>query len=342
MAEKAKNTTYAELEKQVKAGKIAPVYLLMGDEDYYIDKAEHLITQSLLTPEESAFNLDVLYGASAKAGAVANVARQYPVMANKRVVVVREFQSLRDKDELTAYVSAPTPTTVLILCHKHEPMKTARGLLTAVKKEGIVMDSPRLYQEKVGHFVFAMLKEQGVHIDYDAAELLAQHVGTDITRQRSETDKLRLMLGNGGGSVTAKHVEELTGESREYSNYELQNALAERDAQRAMRICNYFATQPKGFSLQMTLANIYGLFTDVVQTYWAPDKTPQGISAWLSKPEWQVKKAILPAHRNYTVRKVMDIISELRRTDGRSKGIDNCRLPEGELLRELIVFILAA
>ncbi|MCD8284888.1 MAG: DNA polymerase III subunit delta [Prevotellaceae bacterium] len=339
MAREAR-ATYYEVSRQVSAGTLAPVYLLMGEEEYYIDKVSQLIVDTALKPEERDFNLDVVYGSEVRAGGVANMARQFPLLAERRVVVVREFQSMQDKASLLPYVKQPLTSTVLVLCHKHGMMDSPKALLTEIRKAGVVMESRRLFDNQLPPFVSDYLRSLGLAIEPQASQMLCEHVGSDLTRLASEMDKLRLLLPKGETTVRATHVEELTGVSKDYNNFELQGALAARDILKANRIVNYFRDNPKSFALTLTLASLFGFFSDVLTAFYAPDRSDDGIARWVGKSTWAARQSIIPARRNYRASKVVDIISEIRETDAKSKGVGGCKTPQGELLRELVYFIL--
>ncbi len=333
--------TPAETERDVKAGRLAPIYLLMGDEDYYIDRVSQLICETAVSPEERDFNLDTVYAPEVRAGDIVNIARQFPVMAERRVVLVKEFQSLSDKASLSPYVKRPLASTVLVLCHKHGMLDTHRALVNEIRNAGgTVMESRRLFDNQLPAFATSYMASLGLTMDGSATRLLCDHVGSDLTRLASEMDKLRLLLPEGQTAVKAEHVEQLTGVSKEYNNFELQGALALRDVLRSNRIANYFASSPKGFSLPLTLTSLFSFFSDVLAAYYAPDQSDNGIAQWTGKSPWAARQALIPARHNYRATKVVDILARIRETDAKSKGVGGCRTPHGELLRELIFFIL--
>ncbi|MCD8302740.1 MAG: DNA polymerase III subunit delta [Prevotellaceae bacterium] len=333
-------TTHTAIIKQAEEGKFSLVYLLMGDEDYYIDRVCQTLVDKALKPEERDFNLDVLYGAETRAVDIINLARQFPLMSDRRVVVVKEFQSLRDKEMLVSYVRNPMTGTVLVLCHKHGPMDTCKALLSEIRKAGTVMDSRRLYDNQLPDFVVDYMQSLGLTIEPQATQMICEHVGSDLTRLASEMDKLRLLLPEGQTQVKASFVEELTGVSKDYNNYELQSALARRDVLKANKIVNYYSSNPRNFAISLTLSVLFGFFSDVMTAYYAPDQTDGGIAQWLGKSPWAVRQAVIPARRNYRAGKVVDILSQIRETDAKSKGVGGCKTPAGELLRELVFFIL--
>ncbi len=332
--------TFNELIKQVNQGQFRPIYLLQGDEDYYIDRAAQHILDTVLKPEERDFNLDMVYGADTRANNIISMARQYPMMADHRVVMVREFQSLPDKDVLVSYARKPMGSTLLVLCHKHGTLDGRKALASEIKKNGgAVMESKRLYENQLPGFVADYAGSQQMNIEPKAIQMLVEHVGSDLVRMASEIDKLKLTAG-ADGRITAQNVEEQTGVSKEYNNFELQNALGRKDILRANKIVNYFDSNPKSFALPLTLSSLFGFFTDVMTAYYAPEQTDNGIAQWLGKNPFIARQALIPARRNYSARKVMDVISKIRETDAKSKGVGGEKTPPGELLQELVFFIL--
>lgn len=337
---KERGTTYADIIRQIGEGTFLPVYLLMGEEDYYIDQTAQHILDKALRPEDRDFNFDLFYGGDTRANPIIGAARQFPMMADRRVVMVREFQSVADKDALLSYVRNPMPSTVLVLCHKHGTLDGRKSLVAEIRKIGIVMDSPRLYEDKLPGFVSDYLRRRGITIEPQAVQMLCEHVGSDLTRLASEMDKLRVALPDGATRIESRHVEQQTGLSKDYNNFELQNALAQKDVLRANQIVNYYDTNPKSFALTLTLSSLFGFFSDVMLAYYAPEQTENGIAQWIGKNVWVARQAILPAQRNYTARKVVKILAQIRQTDAVSKGVGGVRTSPGDLLRELVFFIL--
>lgn len=340
MAKASSGPSYMSIVRDVQAGKFAPVYLLMGEEDYYIDKVGNYIVDQALKAEERDFNFDLLYGADTRANDIINIARQYPMMADRRVVMVREFQSLQDKDTLVAYVRNPNPSTVLVLCHKHGKLDGRRSLGSEIKKHGVVFESKKLYDNELPGFVADYLSRKGVAMEPAAVQMLCDHVGSDLTRLAAEIEKLLMAMPKGQTRVGAKLVEELTGMSKDFNNFELQNALGLRDSYKANQIVKYFDSNPRSFALPATLSLLFGFYSDVLLAFFAPNQTDDGIANFLGKSTWVCRQAIIPARRNYSGQKVMSIISEIRKTDAKSKGVGGCKTSPGDLLKELVFFIL--
>lgn len=339
-AKREQGPTYESIVRDVRAGRFAPVYYLMGEEDYYIDHVAQYIVDQAVDPTMRDFNLTVFYGSEARAQQVVQEARQFPVMAERRVVWLREAQSMTDREQLAAYVRQPNPQTILVVSHRHGTLDRRRALATEVKRTGVLFESRRLYDRELPPFVFAYLKRRQRDIEPAAMQMLLEHVGSDLTALASEMDKLILGLGVGETTITTHLVEDLTGMSKDYNSFELQNALAQRDVYRANTIVRYFASNPRSVALPPWLSSLFGFFSDVMMSYYAPDKSDNGIAAFLGKQPWQLRQAILPARRNYTGTKVMQILDQIRATDAHSKGVEGCRTAPGDLLSELVFFIL--
>ena len=335
----ARGITYDDIMRDLKARKVAPVYYLMGEEDYYIDKLSDAIVNAVLTEDEKDFNLDIVYGAEVDIDKVIELAHAYPMMAEKRVVLVREAQAIRSLEGLDAYLAHLTPTTVLVFCHKHGKLDARKAAAKALQQVGVVFESKRLFDNQLAPFISRYFSQHNVDIEPQAIQMLAGHVGSDLSRLTTEMDKLLLAL-NGNRVVGTALVEEQTGMSKDFNDFELQSALAMRNIFRANQIVKYYQGNPRSFFITRTLTNLFTFFSDVMLSYYAPDKSDAGIAAWLGKTEWKVRQDIGPARRNYSGVKVMQILGEIRTTDAKSKGVEGVRTPHEELLQDLIFFIL--
>lgn len=335
----ARGITYDDIMRDLKARKVAPVYYLMGEEDYYIDRLSDAIVNAVLTEDEKDFNLDIVYGAEVDIDKVIELAHAYPMMAEKRVVLVREAQAIRSLEGLDTYLAHLTPTTVLVFCHKHGKLDARKAAAKALQQVGVVFESKRLFDNQLAPFISRYFSQHNVDIEPQAIQMLAGHVGSDLSRLTTEMDKLLLAL-NGNRVVGAALVEEQTGMSKDFNDFELQSALAMRNIFRANQIVKYYQGNPRSFFITRTLTNLFTFFSDVMLSYYAPDKSDAGIAAWLGKTEWKVRQDIGPARRNYSGVKVMQILGEIRKTDAKSKGVEGVRTPHEELLQDLIFFIL--
>ena len=339
MAAKA-GITFDTIAHDIKADKISPVYCLMGDEPYYIDRLESIITQKVMPQENRDFDMELLYGSDVDGMRVADSCRQFPMLGNKRLVVVREAQQMRaGQDALAAYCQNPIDTTVLVLCHKNGKPDMRKALGKAISANGIMFESKRVYDSDLPSFIKGYLKECHKDIDEKAVKMLVEHVGADLTRMASELDKLQIATP-GESRVTSDLVQEQTGMSKDFNNFELLGALAEKSKSQAAQIVKYYNNNSRSFALPPTLSMMFTFFSDLMQAYYSPDKTENGIAAWLGMPTWKVRREIMPAMKNYSGRRVMNILSMIRETDAKGKGAGGCRTAPGELLMELVFAIL--
>lgn len=339
MAAKA-GITFDTVAHDVKAGKISPLYCLMGDEPFYIDRLESIITQKVMPESNRDFDMELLYGSDVDGMRVADSCRQFPMLGEKRLVVVREAQQMRaGQDALAAYCQNPMDTTVLVLCHKSGKMDTRKVLGKAISANGVIFESKRVYDSALPSFIKGYLKDKGKEIDEKAVQMLVEHVGADLTRMSSELDKLTIAIPE-ESRVTSAIVEDQTGMSKDFNNYELLGALAEKSKSQAAQIVKYYNNNPRSFALPATLSLMFAFYADLMQAYYSPDKSENGIAEWLGMPNWKVRREIMPAMRNYSGRRVMNILSMIRETDAKGKGVGGCRTAPGELLLELVFAIL--
>lgn len=340
MAVKKEGVTYDEIVRSVRAGNFAPVYYLMGEEAYYIDKVSEFIVDTALKEEEKDFNLTVCYGTDVTADEVINAAKRFPMMAERQVVLVREAQSLPGKERLSFYLEHPQPSTVLIFCHKHGVLDKRKKLAADIQKTGVLFESKKLYDSQLPGFVTTYLRRKGVAMEQNAVMMVCESVGSDLSRLSGELDKLMLVLPEGETRIGAAFVEQHVGISKDFNNFELVSALVAKDVLKVNRIVKYFNDNPKNFSLQLTLSVMFGFFSNLMVAYYAPQRTEEGIADWVEQPRWQVARNILPAMQKYSGVKVMQIIGKLRETDAKSKGLGNTIATPGDLLKELAYFIL--
>ena len=336
----SKEVTYEEIARDLKNRNYKPIYYLMGEESYYIDKISEYISQTVLTDEEKEFNLTVMYGADTDIANIINAAKRYPMMSEYQVVIVKEAQNVKDMESLVYYVQKPLPSTILVICHKHGTLDKRKKLAATIEKVGVLFESKKIKDTQLSGFITSFLKRKSVDIEPKAAEMMAEFVGTDLSRMAGELEKLVLTLPAGQMRITPEQIERNIGFSKDYNNFELKNAIIARDVLKATKIIKYFDETPKTNPIQATLSVLFNFFSNLMLVYYAPDKSEQGIASMLGlKNTWQAKE-YLAAARVFSGVKVMQIIGEIRYCDAQSKGVDNVSLKDGDLLRELIFKIL--
>ena len=336
----AKEITYEEIARDLKNRVYKPVYYLMGEESYYIDRISDYIAQTVLTEEEKEFNQTILYGLETDVATIINTAKRYPMMAEFQVVIVKEAQNVKKMEELSYYLQKPLASTILVICHKHGVLDKRKKLAAEIDKVGVLFESKKIKDSQLPGFISSYLKRKSVDIEPKASEMMAEFVGTDLSRMAGELDKLIITLPQGTRRITPEQIERNIGVSKDYNNYELKNALVVRDVLKANKIIKYFEDNPKANPIQTTLSVLFGFFSNLMLAYYAPEKTEQGIANQLGlKLSWQAKE-YMAAMRVYSGVKVMQIIGEIRYCDARSKGVENSSLSDGDLLRELVYKIL--
>lgn len=336
----AKEVTYEEIVRNLKNEVYSPIYFLMGEEDYYIDRISDYLVNHALTETEKEFNLTVLYGADTDIATVINAAKRYPMMSKYQVVVVKEAQHLRNIEELTYYLQKPLASTILVFCYKHGALDRRKKITSEIEKAGVLFESKKLKEAQLPGFISSYLKRKQVEIEPKASEMMAEFVGADLNRMAGELEKLIITLPAGQKRITPELIERNIGISKDYNNFELRNALIAKDVLKANQIVKYFEENPKNNPLQVTLAVLFNFFANLMLAYYAPEKTDQGIAAQLGlRSPWQSKDYMI-AMQKYSGVKVMQIIGAIRECDAKSKGIGNPSTPDGELLRSLVYMIL--
>lgn len=336
----AKEITYEEIVRNLKNRVYSPVYFLMGEEDYYIDRISDYIMDTVLSEVEKEFNLTVLYGADTDMAGVINAAKRYPMMSEHQVIVVKEAQGLKGMEDLVYYLQKPLLSTILVFCYKHGTLDRRKKITAEIEKAGVLFESKKLKDTQLPGFISSFLKRKKVEIESKASEMIAEFVGTDLNRLAGELEKLIITLPPGATRITPEQIERNIGISKDYNNFELRSALIEKDVLKANRIVKYFNDNPKNNPLQLTLAVLFNFFSNLMLAYYAPEKTEQGIAAQLGlRSPWQSRE-YMAAMRRYKGIKVMQIIEAIRTCDAKSKGIDNSSMSDGDLLKELVYVIL--
>lgn len=333
--------TYQSIADDVKAGKIAPIYYLMGEEAYFIDRLCDLITDTLLPNEEDRdFNLLTFYGPDSSTDAIVGAARGLPMMGERLLIIVKEAQALRDLDKLEYYLKQPAATSTLVFCHKNGTIDRRKKVASMIAKLGVLFESAKPSDRDLLGFIQSYASAKHLNLEPRAVQMIAEYVGADLLRMSSELDKLALSTKNPGQPITCDMVSEQIGISKQYNIFELQDALAVKDIKKTMEIVSYFDNNQKTTPIQMILPSLYKYYANLMQAYYAPERTESGIAEYLGITEWQVRKNIMTPMRYYNAMKCMQILGAIRRTDAKSKGIDNPDTEPGELMKELIYFIL--
>ena len=336
-----KNTTYEGIMRDLKARKFAPVYYLMGDEPYYIDKITDFIADNVLPPEERDFNQTVMFGSDVSAAQVADVARRYPMMADLQVVIVKEAQSLRNTEPLEFYLQKPLKSTILVMCHKNGTIDRRKKLAAVVERTGVLFESKKLRERDLPAFIENYLRAKGVSIDPKSQQVIADSIGADLNRLVGELDKLLIALPADDRRVTPAVVERQIGVSKDFNAFELRDAIVNKNVFKANQIVKYFDENPKAGSLYSFIPMLFNYFQNLLVAFYCPQKgSPDALAKWLDLRSAWAAKDFMTGMRNFKAPKVLQIIYKIREIDAKSKGLDNPNTPPGELMKELIFFIL--
>ena len=325
------NITHREVIEMIRRGEYKPIFLLMGEESYYIDRLSEYIADNVLTKDEQDFNQTVIYCTRETAVAdVINCARRYPMMAKYQVVIVKEAQNLLKLEELAVYAQNPLQTTILVICYKNGKLDGKKKLVAAVEKVGVVCESPKVKEGMLPQFIAEYLQRKRVTIDERACQMMAESVGADLNRLAGELDKLVLALPTGQQRINTDLVEQHVGVSKEFNVWELRDALIAKNVAKANKVLHYMHLNAKAHPPVMT----------IMLAYYAPDRSEQGLMRHLElQKNWQLR-SYTAAMRNYSALKTMQIIGKLREADARLKGIERGNLTDEDIMHELIYFIL--
>ncbi len=338
-------STYDQIIKSLQAGQYAPVYLLCGDEPYYIDQVSDWIENNVLDESAKAFDLTVVYGRDLQGADIApaiGAARGFAMFGGQKVVIVKEAQTIKKWDALALYLDNPQPSTLLVICYKYGTPDKRTAWWKKADKQGVVMVSERLREYKVEEWIRNYLAErvkgEAVSIDPKVPKLLADYLGSDLSAIVSAVDKLLLGRQEGQKAIDAALVERNIGISKDYNVFELQDALIKGDVVKANRITQYFADS-KDHPMIKELGILYNFFANLMVYHYLPDKNERTAAPALGVNPFFVKDYAAAAKR-YPAGKTFKIIGYFRETDARLKGIDNPSAKEDDLWKELIYKIM--
>ena len=323
-----------KIVNDIKAGNIQPIYFLMGEEPYYIDKLSDFIEQNVLTEEEKGFNQTVLYGRDVTIDDIVSTAKRYPMMAERQVVIVKEAQDLsRTLDKIESYAANPMESTVLVFCYKYKTLDKRKKVTKLLAQKGLVYESKKLYENQVGDWIKRVLAGKKYSIEPKATAMLVEFLGTDLSKINNELEKLQIILPV-GSTINPQHIEENIGFSKDFNNFELLNALGSRNQAKAFQIAHYFANNPKANPLIVTTSTVFGFFVKILRYHGLKDKNPSKVASVLGINQYFLKDYDV-ALRNYPMKKVSQIISSLREVDVKSKGV-GANLTQSDLLNEML------
>lgn len=327
-----------EIVNHIDEGNPKPIYFLMGEEPYYIDKISQYISENVLAEEEKGFNQMVLYGKDTSVDEVISNAKRFPMMAEHQVVIVKEAQHLsRNIEKFISYVENPQPSTILVICYKYKKLDKRKKLYKAIQKNGELFESKKLYENQVSEWIRRTLGGKKYRIEPKAAVLLVEYLGADLSKINNELDKLLLVVPE-DTEITSELIEKHIGISKDFNNFELKKAIGERNIRKAVRIIDYFAQNPKDNPFVVTISLLSTFFTQLLQYHGLKDHSPGNVSKVLGVNPYFVNE-FTTAAKNYPMKRVSGIVSGLRQLDLKSKGVNANNLSQADLLKELLIQI---
>lgn len=329
---------YAKLISEIKNKDFRPIYFLSGEEPFFIDKIVSLIEHTALDEAERSFNQVVLYGADKDISEIINEAKRYPMMAERVVVIVKEAQHLKNLESLEAYAENPQPSTVLVFAYKYKKPDKRKKVFSILAKKHVLFESKKVYENKINDWVVLMLKEHGLKASPKAVLMLAESLGTDLGRIDSEINKLA-MIAPRGSELSPELIEENVGISKDFNNFELCAALNRLDFEKALRIQQYFQSNPKDNPLVLTISLLYRNFRILMILAQIKGASPGEMAKQAGVNPYTLNE-YLGALNHYDIRKIARIMAYLRETDLKSKGVNNASSSDSELLKELLFKIV--
>jgi DNA polymerase-3 subunit delta len=328
-----------QILKDLKAGQYKSVYFLSGEEPYYIDQVSDFIEEHVLDEGGKAFNQVILYGKEIDFKTIVDNARQFPMMAPYRVIIVKEAQEMRSINSLQSYIENPSDQTILVINYKYKKLDKRTGFAKALKQNAVLLETKKIYDSQLPAYIDQIVKDKGLKIDHKATSLLAEYIGTDLSKINNEVEKLNLRLQK-GETIDSQHIQDYVGISKDYNIFELQNALGRKDKAKSFQIVEYFASNEKKNPLIASINSLYTYFTKVWQTQSMSTLDDRSLASKIGVFSSFFMKDYRLAARNYTPKKIQSILLDLQEYDGFSKGVDRRNPNQGDLLKELVFKIL--
>lgn len=321
----------------LKNGIIKPIYFLMGEESYFIDLLSDYIEENILSEEEKGFNQTILYGRDVGYDDIVSASRRYPMMAERQVIIVKEAQDIKsDIDIFTQYAANPMPTTVLVVGYKYKKLDKRTKIYKAIQENGVILESKKLYDNQVQSWIKSVLQDRGFKIEPKAVAMLGEFLGTDLSKISNELSKLEIILPK-GTIITASNIEENIGFSKDYNVFELRNAIGERNQFKAYQIVNNFAQNPKENPVIKTIPQIFSFFIQLMKYHGTKDKNPKNVVTLLGISPYFMKDYDIGI-KNYSMKKVSQVINSLSEIDVKSKGV-GANMSQADLYKEMLIKI---
>ena len=333
-------STFESICNDIMHRRFKPIYLLMGEEDYFIDKLTDLFIETVLSETEKDFNFHLFYGIDSDVNTIISTARRFPMMSDYQLVIIKEAQQLGNFELFASYADKPLNSTILVINYKHGSVDKRKTVVKKIDNVGVVFEAKKLYENQIPAFIVSHFRHKNITIDTKSAQMLTDFVGNNISKLMQQLQKLEIALPKDTARITSELIEQNVGISKDYNNFELLKAIIEKDVLKANRIVDYFDKNPKDNPMVVTISVLFNYFSNLLECYWLPQKSEQNIMQLLNLRSSYFVRDYSAGLRNYSVGKVMDIIADLRIYDAKSKGIDNVSASPGELLKELVYRIM--
>ncbi len=315
-----------------------PIYLLMGEESYFIDQISDYIAKHVLTEEEKGFNQHILYGKDTDVDTIITYARRFPMMSNHQVIIVREAQNIKKIEDLEPYVNNPLKSTLLVINYKYKTIDKRKTFAKKISQTGVLFESKKIYDNQLPAWINSYLKTLQYTIEPQASAMLAEYLGTDLSKVANELNKLVIALPK-GTRISPDQIEKNIGISKDFNIFELQNAVGERNILKTNQIINHFAANLNSNPLPRTISSLYAFFMKILTYHFMEDKSQNAVASLLQVHPFFVK-SYTSAARQYPIKKVVEIMGILREFDMKSKGFGNVSSDPGDLQKEMIYKIL--
>lgn len=319
---------------QFKSKETKPVYFLHGDEPFYIDQISDAAIEHVLEESERDFNLTVVYGKDVDLNALQEQVKQFPMMAEKQLVILKEAQDIRDWAPLESYFESPVPTTVFVICHKYKKVDKRKKYFKTIQKNGVIFESNKIYENQVDGWIENHLKTKGYTITPKASILLIDFLGNSLGKIAQELDKLSIILEK-GTEISEVHIEENIGISKDYNPFELSNAIAKRDILKSHKIIHYFDQNPKATHITVLIPTIFSFFERLMKAHFAGTNDPKQLQSKLGM-NYYAAKEVIKAKTIYKPKKIAKNIALLHEYDLKSKGVKRGPGSDADLMRELV------
>lgn len=322
------------LLKEIKNKKFEKIYFFHGEEPYFIDVLTKAIQDNSLAESERDFNQTIVYGKDADILSLLGEIKSFPIMAEKRLVILKEAQEFRAIEKLESYLENPIDTTILVLCYKYKTFDARKKTLKNALKNGAVFKSEKIKEYQLAEWIQQYVKSIGYEITSKACMLMVESLGNDLGRIVKEFEKLTILIEK-GTAINENHIEDNIGISKEYNVFELTNAIAIKDNLKAMKIVQYFEYNPKAADLVFVISNLFKFFSQIMRIHFLPNKSREGVAQALGVHPF-VAGELTNAKNKFDPRKIAANISLIHQYDLKSKGLGNTSASQGELMRELV------